>query len=170
MGPMRAMTKLFSRKWLHYLAIKLLDAKRLRPPISKKPSTNMTTTYTEEECYHCLVEMEDILKRSIDLISPSRKGRRKTHALPKGTTLQTAADVVQLATGRGWVRWGIPTFVMYIYCNHVPSSCIVHQIGSKGRIMAIYVLLTRSYLFHVEWGALYVKLDSSVLTFAWLWR
>ncbi|EPQ59113.1 hypothetical protein GLOTRDRAFT_136075 [Gloeophyllum trabeum ATCC 11539] len=48
--------------WLHYLTLKLLHSKRLKPPpVSRKTSTISEHTFTERECYECLVEVEKLL-------------------------------------------------------------------------------------------------------------
>ncbi|KAI0940133.1 hypothetical protein AcV5_001323 [Taiwanofungus camphoratus] len=100
--------------WLHYLSLKLLHSKRLRPPASSRKSVAPTTspTFTERECYQCLVETEEMLGRCLAACkSPlvGRKGRRKTQASVKVTggvspEPRSAADVLQFAIDRGWVR------------------------------------------------------------------
>lgn len=101
-------------QWLHYLSLKLLHSKRLRPPASSRKSVAPTTspTFTERECYQCLVETEEMLGRCLAACkSPlvGRKGRRKTQASVKVTggvspEPRSAADVLQFAIDRGWVR------------------------------------------------------------------
>lgn len=80
----------------------------MRPPTSpKKTSTAPATTYTEKDCYECLIEMEAILKQAINVGSPSRTGRRKTQALPalkSASRVRTAVDVLRFAGERGWVQ------------------------------------------------------------------
>jgi len=110
--------------WLHYLTLKLLNSKRLKPPASRKsvvPSS--ATSFTERDCYQCLVEMENTLGEAVahcksPLVEAKKKGRRKTQAVGgkipaliaslegtggAGGGLKSAIDVLELAKGRGWV-------------------------------------------------------------------
>ena len=102
-------------QWLHYLVLKLLHAKRLRPPAApRKPSTRTSSAFTERECYACLVEVEELLGRCVAAcrLTPNRKSRRKTQAVRKPAAARAAdtsgpkcaGDVLRLAVDRGWVR------------------------------------------------------------------
>ena len=100
-------------KWLHYLTTKLLESKRLRsPPTPRKhaaPTAN-SATYTERECYDCLIEVEALLSQAIDSAkkpSAPKKGRRKTHAPTKMlvyTGPKAAEDVLLFGMQKGWVK------------------------------------------------------------------
>jgi serine/threonine-protein kinase haspin len=107
-------------QWLHYLSLKLLHSKRLKPPaVSRKArtpeaATPLTTAFTESDCYNCLVDIEAWLGNCIGAIAKpkavmKRKGRRKTQALvPTKAQITTgpscAGEVVAYAVKRGWVK------------------------------------------------------------------
>ncbi|KAI0053672.1 hypothetical protein FA95DRAFT_1508208 [Auriscalpium vulgare] len=97
--------------WLHYLADKLLHAKRLRAPPARKVSASARNAYTERECYECIVEIHALLGKSIDAVSKKAgvsanlKGRRKT-VLPVKVaegSVKCAGDIVRAGAGRGWL-------------------------------------------------------------------
>ncbi|KAI6130334.1 hypothetical protein EDD16DRAFT_1541687 [Pisolithus croceorrhizus] len=93
--------------WLHYLVLKLLHAKRLRPPNTRKKvvgegRTDSPTGYDEQECYDCLVEVERLLGQHVNSKSKVQKGTRKMIATPTGP--KSAQDVVAYAEQRGWIR------------------------------------------------------------------
>lgn len=93
--------------WLHYLVLKLLHAKRLRPPSTRKKAmgegqVESPTGYDEHECYNCLVEVERFLGRHINSKSKVQKGSRK--AIATLTNPKSAQDVVAYAEQRGWLR------------------------------------------------------------------
>ncbi|KAI0353039.1 hypothetical protein OH77DRAFT_1591608 [Trametes cingulata] len=110
--------------WLHYLALKLLNAKRLRAPAASRKSTAPTsaaasTAFSERDCYECLKEVEALLAQCLAGVrapQAARKGRRKTQApgkagkapkAPKtdegGAGPKSAGELVAMAIGRGWV-------------------------------------------------------------------
>ncbi|KAI0068563.1 hypothetical protein BV25DRAFT_1817426 [Artomyces pyxidatus] len=94
--------------WLHYLALKLLDSKRLRAP-RKTTSAKPSAGYTERECYDCLVEMQALLSKSLEVFKKpaSRKGRRKTQAPTRAGFVsepKSAVDVFTFGVESGWVR------------------------------------------------------------------
>lgn len=94
-------------QWLHYLALKLLHSKRLKPPGTRKKVVNdvkmeSATGYGEKECYDCLVEMERILGNCITARLKVHKGRRKTVVPLIGP--KSAQDVVVYGVQRGWMR------------------------------------------------------------------
>lgn len=101
-------------QWLHYLCVKLIHAKRLRPPAlgARKSISAKVAAATSQErmCYECLKEVEDILGKSISAATkkPATKGRgrRKTQAPGKAEVslaFQTAGDVLKFAVDRGWI-------------------------------------------------------------------
>lgn len=94
-------------QWLHYLVLKLLYSKRLRPPSTRKKAVGegrieSPTGYDEQECYDCLVEVERLLGQHINLKFKVQKGSRKTVA--PLTNPESAQDVVAYAEQRGWIR------------------------------------------------------------------
>ncbi|KAI0321935.1 hypothetical protein OF83DRAFT_1161476 [Amylostereum chailletii] len=92
--------------WLHYLSRKLLKFKRLRAPITRKPASIPTSSeYTERECYDSLVEMQEVLSRSLDVGKKpsSQKARRKTQAAV-GPFPRSAGEVMGYGENKGWVR------------------------------------------------------------------
>ncbi|TFY71992.1 hypothetical protein EVG20_g1023 [Dentipellis fragilis] len=95
--------------WLHYLALKLLNSKRLRPPTVRKNAAPVSNSgYPERECYECLKEMEKFLAARVKAIKkpPSQEGRRKTQASAKAVAAvipQNATDVLDFGSTRRWV-------------------------------------------------------------------
>ncbi|EMD40955.1 hypothetical protein CERSUDRAFT_91707 [Gelatoporia subvermispora B] len=109
-GEYRPLTNVM---WLHYLAMKLLNSKRLRSPTASKKNTATISSafYSEAECYQCLVEVEGLLGDCVAAFkapTPTKKGRRKTQALTRSPAVvrggpQCATEVLRLAIDRGWV-------------------------------------------------------------------
>ncbi|KAI9068524.1 hypothetical protein FKP32DRAFT_1587628 [Trametes sanguinea] len=99
--------------WLHYLALKLLNAKRLRAPAASRKSSAPASSagFTERDCYDCLKEVEALLGQCLAGVKAPpavRKGRRKTQAPSKATKMEvqgpkSASELVEMAIGRGWV-------------------------------------------------------------------
>ncbi|TBU39697.1 hypothetical protein BD309DRAFT_1083246 [Dichomitus squalens] len=101
--------------WLHYLVLKLLQSKRLRPPAASRKSTVAPSSgFSERECYECLKEVEGVLGlclAGINAPQGTRKkgpGRtRKTQAPVKAVqevlSPQSAGELLELAMARGWV-------------------------------------------------------------------
>lgn len=110
--PIRTMCMSQTRsQWLHYLVRKLLHSKRLRTPAAPRKnaaSAPSSATYTEQECYSSLVEMENVLSiclADIKPIAPGKKGRRKAPVSTKPPIRpKNAADVLKYAVVQGWVR------------------------------------------------------------------
>ncbi|TFK55565.1 hypothetical protein OE88DRAFT_1765645 [Heliocybe sulcata] len=97
--------------WLHYLALKLLQSKRLNPPASRKTSALSEHMFTERECYECLVEVEQVLASvvspfNINRASSAQKGRRKAPGPSQQVSggPRSAGDVLGYAARRGWVN------------------------------------------------------------------
>ncbi|PCH40873.1 hypothetical protein WOLCODRAFT_137049 [Wolfiporia cocos MD-104 SS10] len=99
--------------WLHYLSLKLLHSKRLRPPPAArgKSTAARDPLFAERECYECLAEIEKKLKHCVVASKPAsaaRKGRRKTQAPGKPPAdpvgPRSAAGVLQIAIDRGWLE------------------------------------------------------------------
>ncbi|KZT29256.1 hypothetical protein NEOLEDRAFT_1084994 [Neolentinus lepideus HHB14362 ss-1] len=95
--------------WLHYLALKLLHSKRLKPPsASRKAPATSDNTFTERECYECLAEVEKILANVVSpFLKPisSQKRRRKAQMTTKQTSEgpRNARDILGYARTRSWV-------------------------------------------------------------------
>jgi len=93
----------FCDKWLHYLALKLLHAKRLKAPgVSRKPVTSTQSEYTERECYESLVDVEAMLGKCVKDIK--KKKGKKAAADGAGTAFKNANDVVRYGADKGWVK------------------------------------------------------------------
>ncbi|KAI0276305.1 hypothetical protein BGY98DRAFT_986292 [Russula aff. rugulosa BPL654] len=97
--------------WLHYLLIKLLKSKGLRPP--KKANTSTGPGFTERQCYDCLLKMENLLGESMQEVQTHKPaaikaGRRKMAAPIKTAMAPTsgsrcAGDVLKFGKTMGWV-------------------------------------------------------------------
>ena len=97
-----ALTVSFVVQWLHYLAFKLLHAKRLKPPgASKKPTAS--TEYTERECYESLVEVEATLGKCIKDLT-KRKTKKAAVEIMGGSSLKSAGGVVRFGADKGWLQ------------------------------------------------------------------
>ncbi|GLB34041.1 putative protein with domain of unknown function [Lyophyllum shimeji] len=101
--------------WLHYLAVKLLKSKRLKPPSApRSPPTLDTAAFTEKDCYDCLVDIERWLHGCVAALAPApkpskTKGRRKTQApLPLKPSAPfgpaCAGEIVVYAVKKGWIQ------------------------------------------------------------------
>ncbi|KAI0307035.1 hypothetical protein B0F90DRAFT_1684585 [Multifurca ochricompacta] len=98
--------------WLHYLLIKLLKSKNLRPP-RKSLSSVASQGFTERQCYECLLKMESLLAQSMRNVQAhklvvSKHGRRKRTTPTKAATVsssepQCAGDVLRFGESLGWV-------------------------------------------------------------------
>lgn len=89
---------------MHYLVLKLLHSKRLKPPtISRKVgAAKPTTVFTEKECYDSLVEMESVLAKSVKHAA-KKPGRKATKAVANAS-LCSAGHVFQHGVDHGWVQ------------------------------------------------------------------
>ncbi|KAI0082363.1 hypothetical protein K474DRAFT_1655109 [Panus rudis PR-1116 ss-1] len=98
--------------WLHYLILKLLHSKRIPAPSRRAvpPASTSTSTYTEQECYQCLLEIEHILGEAVaccKIPAAPKKGRRKTPqpaVKSSSSNPQSATQVLRIAIDKGWVR------------------------------------------------------------------
>ncbi|KAH9045269.1 hypothetical protein EDB85DRAFT_2070131 [Lactarius pseudohatsudake] len=97
--------------WLHYLLIKLLKSKNLRPP-RKSAAATLSPGFTERQCYESLLKMEGLLAQSVREVRTHRqvtkKGRRKVVSPTKDITVSTsgpqcAGDVLKFGETMGWV-------------------------------------------------------------------
>ncbi|PFH51288.1 hypothetical protein AMATHDRAFT_3141 [Amanita thiersii Skay4041] len=98
--------------WLHYLVLKLLQSKNLKPPGTRSSQTT-SFAFTEKQCYDSLLEVERWLSDCIANIAPKKKvpkvhAHKKTRAstvrLP--TVLvgpRCAADVIQYGMKKSWI-------------------------------------------------------------------
>jgi serine/threonine-protein kinase haspin len=100
-------------QWLHYLSLKLLNSKRLKPPVAPRkgratdaPSPE-TAAFTEKDCYDCLVDIEAWLGQCVSgLAKPEvkSKGKKKMQmAKPTPIGPTCAGEVVAYAVKKGWV-------------------------------------------------------------------
>ncbi|EGO02049.1 hypothetical protein SERLA73DRAFT_86185 [Serpula lacrymans var. lacrymans S7.3] len=104
--------------WLHYLVLKLLYSKRLKPPAPSRRTTSVASRsalggYEEKECYDCLLEMEEVLAKCIKTTkkkqpSTVRKGGRKTQAVvstePERFIFENAGCVINYGKSKGWLK------------------------------------------------------------------
>ncbi|KAF8165554.1 hypothetical protein B0H34DRAFT_689542 [Crassisporium funariophilum] len=109
--------------WLHYVLVKLLHSKGLKPPAApRKTKTSPLASapptadaaFSEKDCYDCLVDIESWLSACIADIAPSHtkatvkgKGRRKTQAPTKSSSSlgpARAAEIVGYGVKKGWIK------------------------------------------------------------------
>ena len=96
---------------MHYLLIKLLKSKGLRPP--RKANTSTGPGFTERQCYDCLLKMESLLAESMQEVQAHKPvaikaGRRKMAAAIKMAKAPTSGsrcvgDVLKFGKTMGWV-------------------------------------------------------------------
>lgn len=96
-------------QWLHYLTLKLLQSKRLRPPAvaRKSTATQSTSGFSERECYECLKEVEGTLAKCLTSIKARQAPKRgRPPKLSKAKDVagpRSARDLLAIATLKGWV-------------------------------------------------------------------
>ncbi|KAG6880157.1 hypothetical protein C0992_004609 [Termitomyces sp. T32_za158] len=95
--------------WLHYLAVKLIKAKRLRAPSDQRSSSNLdTAAFTEKDCYDCLMDIEEWLRTCVTPFIPKAKGKgRKKVTASAATPLSgpaCAGEIVVYAVKKGWIQ------------------------------------------------------------------
>ncbi|KAH8830353.1 hypothetical protein DL96DRAFT_1784598 [Flagelloscypha sp. PMI_526] len=106
--------------WLHYLVLKLIHHKNLRVPTSPRKSQHPTakgntapgTTFSERECYECLLDIESWLSHSLSLVLPpmpktrtrSRKAPIVTPPILSSVSPACAGEVVAYAEKKRWVK------------------------------------------------------------------
>ena len=70
-------------QWLHYLVLKLLQSKRLRPPsASRKSVVSSSAGCSERECYECLKEVEDVLGQCLASVKAHQAPRKRAPGDP----------------------------------------------------------------------------------------
>lgn len=86
----------YSLQWLHYIILKLLSAKRLRPPAisrSKGRTSNSPKSLSERESYELLLDVEELLEKTL-----------KTRTCRTEDPVRSAGDVWKYALKKGWVK------------------------------------------------------------------
>ncbi|KAF7432892.1 hypothetical protein PC9H_004836 [Pleurotus ostreatus] len=105
--------------WLHYLVLKLMRSKKLRPPPTRKDKDNKRlsvapspqTEFTERDCYEIMVGVEKYLGKSVaSVVASSKKSktkaRRKTQAPASAPELlgpSCAGELLEYGVKHGWV-------------------------------------------------------------------
>jgi serine/threonine-protein kinase haspin len=100
----------FNYQWLHYLILKLLHGKKLRPPATPTSSAASTTRTTEHECYRRLLAIERILSTCLAAqVPPRSETKRKLMVAAVSTTKSdpaqgpsSASELISLAVKQGW--------------------------------------------------------------------
>ncbi|EDR12771.1 uncharacterized protein LACBIDRAFT_311589 [Laccaria bicolor S238N-H82] len=106
-GTWEAFHPITNVMWLHYLALKLLQGKGLKPPTALRkgkgpPESQPVTTnasFTERDCYDCLVDIENWLG---SCLVKKGKGRRKVDKAATGPIC--AGEIVGYGVKRGWIN------------------------------------------------------------------
>ncbi|KAF9263705.1 hypothetical protein L218DRAFT_822201, partial [Marasmius fiardii PR-910] len=101
--------------WLHYLLVKLLQCKRLKPPaVAKKGQSSTqnppsTAHFSEKECYECLIDLEGWLGECVTKSSSRARGSMKGGKKKNGTVEEPslsplcAGEVVEYGIKKGWI-------------------------------------------------------------------
>ncbi|KAF5358900.1 hypothetical protein D9758_004820 [Tetrapyrgos nigripes] len=111
--------------WLHYLLLKLMRSKHLKvPKMPATPRKNQnqtlpsvlapassnsasTLTFSERECYECLVDLEGWLAQCMNAISKAKastKGRKKATAPAVSSNPSCAGEIVEYGVKKAWVK------------------------------------------------------------------
>ncbi|KAL0067659.1 hypothetical protein AAF712_005374 [Marasmius tenuissimus] len=104
--------------WLHYLLVKLLKAKRLKPPTAPKKgqlqlgSHSSAAYFSEKECYDCLLDLEQWLRDCLSNASARArafaKGSGKKRPKPNAghepnINPLCAGEIVEYGIKKGWI-------------------------------------------------------------------
>lgn len=119
LGPTMYACILTMLKWLHYLILKLMRSKKLRPPPTRKDKDNRRLSvapspqaeFTERDCYEIMVGVEKYLGKSVaSVVASSKKSktkaRRKTQAPASAPELlgpSCAGELLEYGVKHGWV-------------------------------------------------------------------
>ncbi|KAK0190807.1 hypothetical protein F5146DRAFT_569379 [Armillaria mellea] len=97
--------------WLHYLLVKLLRFKGIRPPARRGPVVPpASSTITERECYECLIDLEQWLAQCLTTAAARVKpvkSRRKTAAPDKDEASlnpMCAGEVIEYGIKKVWIK------------------------------------------------------------------
>ncbi|KAF9569114.1 hypothetical protein CPC08DRAFT_813270 [Agrocybe pediades] len=108
--------------WLHYLLHKLLHCKGLKPPnairknkaATEMPVSTSEASFSEKDCYDCLVDLESWLGQCIaeripasSLRTIKTKGRKKVQATAKHSTPigpACAIEIVAYGAKKEWIK------------------------------------------------------------------
>ena len=91
-------------QWLHYMVLKLLQSKDLKPP-----SSRVVQATAERECYNSLMEVEKLLAKCVCEVPVRKKGKGKGRGktqVPTSVGFSCAGAVVQYGVSKGWI---VPT-------------------------------------------------------------
>ena len=91
-------------KWLHYIALKLLHSKDLKPP----GGARAVQTTGEKECYGSLSEVEKLLAKCVSEVRARKKavkksGKGRCVGIQPGGFFSCAADIVRYGVSKGWI-------------------------------------------------------------------
>ncbi|KAK0468491.1 uncharacterized protein EV420DRAFT_1758640 [Desarmillaria tabescens] len=97
--------------WLHYLLVKLLRFKGIKPPVRRSQAVSpASNTLTERECYECLIDLEQWLGQCLTTaaarVKPA-KSRRKTVVPDKSESSLNpvcAGEVVEYGIKKAWIK------------------------------------------------------------------
>ena len=118
-------------QWLHYLLQKLIHSKGIKPPgaprkikASSEPASaplSKEVTYSEKDCYDCLLDIENWLGDSIVEVAVTPKGivkgkgkQRKTEVAAPGkrptfSGPARAGEIVMYGVKKGWIKSTVMT-------------------------------------------------------------
>jgi len=109
-------------QWLHYLLRKLLTAKGLKPPkVARKtkptaemPVSTNEASFSEKDCYDCLVDLESWLGQSIverlplsSLPAAKIKGKKKVQVIVKPSSFNGPArvgEIIAYGEKKEWIK------------------------------------------------------------------
>lgn len=97
--------------WLHYVLVKLLRFKGIRPPARRGQAVPpASSTLTERECYECLIDLEEWLGQCLTTAAARVKpvkSRRKTVVPDKSEASLNpvcAGEVVEYGIKKAWIK------------------------------------------------------------------
>ncbi|KAF7970796.1 hypothetical protein HWV62_23082 [Athelia sp. TMB] len=116
--------------WLHYLAMKLLHSKQLKPAAtSRKSGTTSTVVFSEKECYDSLVEVEGVLAKSIKQ-AMKKTGKKSTKVASNAYLCSAGQDIASGSLSRTeWCKIFISDLAA-IGVNNPPMESFENRGGS----------------------------------------
>src|SRR6266550_1238567 len=102
----------FFLQWLHYIALKLLHSKDLKPPGGACVVQTTGAVFSEKESHRSLSELEKLLAACVSEVRERKKAVKKKSGKGRGIGIQPtsaggffscAADVVRYGVSKGWI-------------------------------------------------------------------
>ncbi|KAK7060395.1 hypothetical protein VNI00_001160 [Paramarasmius palmivorus] len=117
LGQWGSFNPLTNVMWLHYLLVKLLQSKRLKPPAAPRKGQlagHSASQFTEKECYECLIDLEQWLRECVTKATARAKAAAKAAGKKKSSKASTvqptsslsplcAGEIVEYGIKKAWI-------------------------------------------------------------------